>query len=179
MKKIAVLILGWLVPGLGTSFRRNTPGALPSWPCVLGMTAMGLWMSGRIYPFQTENPLTILAFFADIGNGLLYLISRFVSIGAGDLKLVTFEFGTAYIAGAGLLNYLIALDALRHRRGEERNDLPKPFHFHGRLCRARGRRPGPASAERAQGTMEIRDLPLPGHGRRAMLFGWLMYLFTL
>jgi hypothetical protein len=29
----------------------------------------------------------------------------------GDLKLATFEFGTAYIAGAGLLNFLVALDA--------------------------------------------------------------------
>ncbi|MBM3311294.1 MAG: hypothetical protein FJY80_07285 [Candidatus Aminicenantes bacterium] len=75
------------------------------------MTALGLAMSGRIYPFQTENPLTILAFFADIGNGLLYLLSRFLPVGGGDLKQATFEFGTAYIAGAGLLNYLIALDA--------------------------------------------------------------------
>ncbi|MBM3295227.1 MAG: hypothetical protein FJY82_11995 [Candidatus Aminicenantes bacterium] len=75
------------------------------------MTALGLAMNGRIYPFQTDNPLTILAFFADVGNGLLYLLSRLLPIGVGDLKRATFEFGTAYIAGAGLLNYLIALDA--------------------------------------------------------------------
>ena len=29
-------------------------------------------MGGRVYPFQTDNPLTILAFFADVGNGLFY-----------------------------------------------------------------------------------------------------------
>jgi hypothetical protein len=76
------------------------------------MTALGLTMGGKIYPFQTENPLTILAFFADIGNGVVYLLSRFLPLGLGELKRVTFEFGTAYIAGAGLLNFLIALDAL-------------------------------------------------------------------
>ena len=120
MKKIAVLILGWLVPGLGHIVQKKYARGFTFLACILGMTAMGLWMSGRIYPFQTENPLTILAFFADIGNGLLYLLSRFVTIGVGDLKLVTFEFGTAYIAGAGLLNYLVALDAYDIAAGKKK-----------------------------------------------------------
>ena len=83
------------------------------------MTGLGLAMGGKIYPFQTENPLTILAFFADLGNGAVYLLSRLLPIGLGDLKLVTFEFGTAYIAGAGLLNFLIALDALDIAAGKK------------------------------------------------------------
>jgi len=120
MKKIAVLILGWLVPGLGHIVQKRYARGFAFLACILGMTGMGLWMSGRIYPFQTENPLTILAFFADIGNGLLYLISRFAAIGVGDLKLVTFEFGTAYIAGAGLLNYLVALDAYDIAAGKKK-----------------------------------------------------------
>lgn len=76
------------------------------------MAGMGLLMGGKIYSFQTENPLTILAFFSDIGIGMLYLLAKVIPFGLGNLKNVTFEFGTAYIAGAGLLNYLIALDAL-------------------------------------------------------------------
>jgi hypothetical protein len=120
MKKFAVLILGWLVPGLGHIVQKKYARGFTFLGCILGMTAMGLWMSGRIYPFQTENPLTILAFFADIGNGLLYLVSRFAAIGVGDLKLVTFEFGTAYIAGAGLLNYLVALDAYDIAAGKKK-----------------------------------------------------------
>ena len=75
------------------------------------MAGLGLLMGGRIYSFQTENPLTILAFFSDIGFGLFYILSRFLAFGWGELKSVTFEFGTAYLAGAGLLNYLVALDA--------------------------------------------------------------------
>ncbi|MBN2408393.1 MAG: hypothetical protein JXE07_01545 [Candidatus Aminicenantes bacterium] len=84
------------------------------------MTALGLGMGGRIYPFQTENPLTVLAFFADLGDFVLYLLSRLLSFGQGSLERTTFEFGTAYIAGAGLLNYLVALDAFDIAKGKKR-----------------------------------------------------------
>jgi hypothetical protein len=87
IKGILAMVLGWAVPGLG------------------------LAMGGRVYPFQTDNPLTILAFFADIGNGLFYVLGRVFHWGGGDLARATFEFGTAYIAGAGLLNFLVAIDA--------------------------------------------------------------------
>jgi hypothetical protein len=36
------------------------------------------------------------------------------------LERVTFEFGTAYIAGAGLLNYLIAIDAYDIAKGKKK-----------------------------------------------------------
>jgi hypothetical protein len=113
-------VLGWLVPGLGHAVQRKYVRAAVFFVSILGMTGLGLWMSGKIYPFQTENPLTILAFFADIGNGLVYLLSRFLPIGLGSLKDVTFEYGTAYLAGAGLLNFLIALDALDIATGKKR-----------------------------------------------------------
>jgi len=111
IKGVAMMVLGWAVPGLGHLVQKKYLRGAVFFACITAMTALGLGLGGRIYPFQTENPLTILAFFADIGNGLLYLLSRFIPIGAGDLRLATFEFGTAYIAGAGLLNFLIALDA--------------------------------------------------------------------
>lgn len=111
MKGVVYMLLGWAVPGLGHLAQKKFTRGAVFFGCVAAMTALGLGLGGRIYPFQTENPLTILAFFADIGNGLLYLLTRLIPIGVGDLKLATFEYGTAYIAGAGLLNYLIALDA--------------------------------------------------------------------
>ena len=84
------------------------------------MSALGLIMGGKIYSFQTQNPLTVLAFFSDIGNGLLYILSKFTTLGIGNLKNTTFEFGTAYIAGAGLLNYLVALDAFDISEGKKK-----------------------------------------------------------
>ena len=79
--------------------------------CISAMAILGLIMGGKIYSFQTENPLTILGFFSDLGLGIVYFLSKIISFGQGNLKSVTFEFGTAYIAGAGLLNFLVALDA--------------------------------------------------------------------
>jgi hypothetical protein len=111
LKAIAAMILGWLVPGLGHAVQKKYLRASLFFGAILAMTAMGLSMGGRVYSFQTDNPLTILAFFADIGNGLFYIASRLLAWGPGELARQTFEFGTAYIAGAGLLNFLVALDA--------------------------------------------------------------------
>jgi hypothetical protein len=121
MKKKAITagILGWLVPGLGHIYlRKYWRGAL-----LLGaiglMSVMGLVMGGKIYPPQAENPLTFLAFLSDLGSSLLYILSRFLPIGLGELERISFEFGTAYLAGAGLLNYLVALDAWDVARGKK------------------------------------------------------------
>jgi hypothetical protein len=110
-KALVVMILGWAVPGLGHAVQKKYARALLFFVSIFAMTGLGLVMGGRVYPFQTDNPLTILAFFADLGNGLFYLLTRYVHWGGGALARATFEFGTAYIAGAGLLNFLIALDA--------------------------------------------------------------------
>jgi len=120
IKSVALMVLGWLVPGLGHIAQKKFARGFTFLTCILAMTGLGLVMGGKIYPFQTENPLTILAFFADIGNGLAYILSRFLSFGLGDLRQSTFEFGTAFIAGAGLLNYLIALDAYDIASGKKK-----------------------------------------------------------
>jgi hypothetical protein len=111
IKGIGFMILGWVVPGLGHAVQKKYVRAVLFLVSISAMTGLGLAMGGRVYPFQTDNPLTILAFFADLGNGLFYGLARVLGWGGGQLERATFEFGTAYIAGAGLLNFLIALDA--------------------------------------------------------------------
>lgn len=119
-KSIISLVLGWFIPGLGhISLKKYWRGGI-FFACISAMTTLGLVMGGKIFSYQTENPLTILAFFSDLGNGLLYILSKYLSISAGNLKNTTYEFGTAYIAGAGLLNYLIALDAFDIAAGKKK-----------------------------------------------------------
>ena len=119
-KAILSFILGWFIPGLGHISLKKYGRGLIFFLCITAMALLGLYMGGKIYSFQTENPLTILAFFSDLGFGLCYFSSKLLSFGMGDLKRITFEFGTAYIAGAGLLNYLIALDAFDIASGKKR-----------------------------------------------------------
>ena len=119
-KAVINLILGWLIPGLGHALSKKYTRALIFFISITSMTLLGLALGGKIYAFQTENPLTILAFFSDLGIGALYFLSKIITIGLGDIKAVTFEFGTAYIAGAGLLNYLVALDAFDIASGKKK-----------------------------------------------------------
>ncbi len=118
-KAIAYFILGWFIPGLGHAALQKFKRALFFFVAITSMAALGLFMGGRVYSFQTENPLTILAFFSDIGTGGLYLLTRLFDFGLGNLKTISFEFGTAYIAGAGLLNFLVALDAFDIAAGKK------------------------------------------------------------
>jgi hypothetical protein len=119
-KAIICLLLGWLVPGLGHAALKKFKRALFFFAAVSAMSVLGLVMGGKIYSFQMENPLTVLGFLSDIGMGLLYFSSKIFSFGGGNLKNITFEFGSAYIAGAGLLNYLIALDAFDIAMGKKK-----------------------------------------------------------
>ncbi len=120
IKSFISLTLGWLIPGLGHISQKKYCRGLIFFLCITCMFLLGLFLQGRIYSFQTENPLTILAFFSDIGIGTFYFLSKIFSFGLGNLKSTTFEFGTAYIAGAGLLNYLVALDALDIATGKKK-----------------------------------------------------------
>jgi len=114
------LVLGWLVPGLGHISLKKFGRGIIFFICISAMTALGIYMGGKIYSFQSENPLTILAFFSDLGNGIVFILSKIFNLGLGKMERVTFEFGTAYIAGAGLLNYLIAIDAYDIASGKKK-----------------------------------------------------------
>jgi len=118
-KALTASILGWIVPGLGHIYLRKYWRGLIFLVSIVLMSLLGLVMGGKLYPLQAENPLTFLAFLSDLGNGLLYFLSRFLPIGLGEMERVSFEFGTAYLAGAGLLNYLIVLDAWDIGRGKK------------------------------------------------------------
>jgi hypothetical protein len=120
MKAKLLLLAGWLVPGLGHILQKKFWRGAIFLVSIGAMTAIGLSLGGRIYHFQTENPLTILAFFADLGDLTLYALARLLGFGQGSLERVTFEFGTAFIAGAGLLNYLIAIDAFDIAKGKKK-----------------------------------------------------------
>lgn len=117
---MSCLILGWLIPGLGHAAQKKFKRGLFFFAAIAVMCALGLHMGGKIYSFQTENPLTILGFLSDIGMGMFYFAAKLFSIGGGNLEKITFEFGSAFIAGAGLLNYLIALDALDIALGKKK-----------------------------------------------------------
>lgn len=112
------LIAGWLVPGAGHFLLRKWGrGALLA-ASIIGMFAVGIAMQGKIYS-NAHDILDLLGLAGDLGNGLLYLVSRAFSLGADQVTMTTGDYGTRFIVVAGLLNVIAAVDAHNLRTGRK------------------------------------------------------------
>ncbi len=83
------------------------------------MFVVGLWLEGRLFPFELTQPLVALAAFADIGIGLPYVVAKALSAGMGNAIASSFEYGNAFLIVAGLLNMLVVLDAFDVAQGRK------------------------------------------------------------
>ena len=112
------LIAGWLVPGAGHFILRKWyRGALLA-VSILGMFALGIAMQGKIYS-NAHDILELLGLAGDLGNGLLYVVSRGLGLGADSVQVTTADWGTRFIVVAGLLNVIAAIDAHNLRTGRK------------------------------------------------------------
>jgi TM2 domain-containing membrane protein YozV len=112
------LIAGWLVPGAGHFLLRKWGrGALLA-ASILTMFVLGLAMQGKIYA-SGHDILDILGLVGDLGNGLLYFLSRALGLGAVQVQVTTADYGTRFIVVAGLLNVIAAVDAHNLRTGRK------------------------------------------------------------
>ena len=112
------LIAGWLVPGAGHFLLRKWGrGALLA-ASILGMFAVGIAMQGMLYG-GAHDILEMLGLAGDLGNGLLYIVSRAMGLGGGQVQVTTADWGTRFIVVAGLLNVISAVDAHNLRTGRK------------------------------------------------------------
>jgi hypothetical protein len=112
------LIAGWLFPGAGHFLLRKWGrGALLA-ASIIGMFALGLVMNGKLYA-NAHEILDLLGLVGDLGNGLLYFVSRALSLGADQVQVTTGDYGTRFIVVAGLLNVIAAVDAHNLRTGRK------------------------------------------------------------
>lgn len=106
-----VIVLAWLVPGAGHLWQgRRQKGVIFLLALPL-MFVTGLLLGGRLFPLQLSEPLVFLGAIADRGIGLPFLIARFMEAGAGLVTAVSYEYGNTFLMTAGLLNFLVILDA--------------------------------------------------------------------
>ena len=112
------LIAGWLVPGAGHfllgKWVRGTLLAVS----IVAMFVLGLAMQGKLYT-SAQDVLDMLGVAGDLGNGLLYLISRGMGLGAQPIQTTVADYGTKFIVVAGLLNVIAAVDAHNLRTGRK------------------------------------------------------------
>jgi hypothetical protein len=112
------LIAGWLVPGAGHFLLGKWYRGLLLAVSILGMFALGIAMQGKLYA-NAHDILDLLGLAGDLGNGLLYVVSRALGLGAETVQVTTADYGTRFIVVAGLLNVIAAVDAHNLRTGRK------------------------------------------------------------
>src|SRR5580700_11995265 len=79
------LIAGWLVPGAGHFLLRKWGRGTLLAISVISMFALGLAMQGKLYT-STQDILDMLCVAGDLGSGLLYFVSRMLSLGGDPVQ---------------------------------------------------------------------------------------------
>jgi TM2 domain-containing membrane protein YozV len=112
------LIAGWLVPGAGHFLVGKWVRGLLLAAAILTMFVLGIAMQGKVYS-NAHDILEVLGLIGDLGNGLLYIGSRVLGLGADSVQVTTGDYGTRFIVVAGLLNVIAAVDAHNLRTGRK------------------------------------------------------------
>jgi len=106
-----VVVLAWLVPGAGHLWQGRRQKGIIFLLALPLMFVVGLLLDGRLFPLEVAEPLVFLGAIADRGIGLPFLLARFMDAGAGLVTAVSYEYGNTFLMTAGLLNFLVILDA--------------------------------------------------------------------
>lgn len=116
----AIAIISWFVPGLGHLLLRRWGRALVFFIAVGGLVLSGYLMRGNVFPPHSEDPFGTLGFIADACSGVFYLLSRVVEASGPDVSRAMGDYGTRFIAAAGIVNILAVCDAYDIALGRRR-----------------------------------------------------------
>jgi hypothetical protein len=105
------VVAAWLVPGAGHLLLRRSGRAALFFVLVLVSAAIGCQLHGNLYQIVPGQPLSILATVGSMGMGLPYFLLRYAMHYQGDVVSAGYEYGTAFLLTAGLMNLLLVLDA--------------------------------------------------------------------
>lgn len=112
-------VLAWIVPGGGHFYLGRRGRGLLFCGLVLLMLGIGLTLDGNLYRAVEDQPLSRLATLGAMGMGAPYFILRWAVGYEGDIVSAGYEYGTAFILTAGLMNLLLVLDAWDLARGKK------------------------------------------------------------
>ena len=108
---VLVCLMAWLLPGWGHLWLGRFRTGLILLIALLSMFAIGIGLEGSLFPFNTEEPFVFLGALANLGIGALYFFVRFFNLDEGRVVAVAYEHGNTFLIVAGLLNFLVILDA--------------------------------------------------------------------
>ncbi|HXO05786.1 MAG TPA: DUF6677 family protein [Candidatus Sulfotelmatobacter sp.] len=106
-----ITVAAWIVPGLGHLLLGRWGRALIFLLTVGGLAITGYLLRGNVFPPHAGEPFGTLGFLADAGSGIFYFLSRFFESAGPNVSRAAGDYGTRFIAAAGIVNLLSAFDA--------------------------------------------------------------------
>jgi hypothetical protein len=116
---VVAVFSAWLVPGLGHFYLKRRLRGVAFCLLVLVALLVGCRLEGNLYVVTAGQPLTILATLASMGMGFPYFLLRYGLHYQGNIVGPGYEYGTAFLLTAGLMNLLLVLDCWDIVRGKK------------------------------------------------------------
>ncbi len=107
----AAAVIAWLIPGGGHVYLKRWKRGLAFFVLVAVSVFLGLKLQGHLYQPVPGEPLSVLGTIGQAGAGSVYGVLRYVTHYEGDVRGPGFEYGTAFLLTAGLMNLLLVFDA--------------------------------------------------------------------
>ncbi len=119
MLAVIVAVAGWLVPGLGHALLKMWGRALTCFVTVGVLVMIGAGMRGNLFRSSGNDAFDSLGYLADLGTGTFYLAAKSLEADGADVSHAGGDYGTRFLATAGVLNLLAALHAYEAARGRK------------------------------------------------------------
>jgi hypothetical protein len=119
MRSWACALAGWLLPGLGHAMQKMWGRALIVLSAVGLLVYTGASMRGNVFTSNGGDAFDTLGYIADMGTGCFYFLARFLEHAGSDVSHSQGDYGTRFLATAGVLNILSALHAYEAARGRK------------------------------------------------------------
>jgi hypothetical protein len=107
-----VMLAAWAVPGLGHALLRRWVRAVGFFVAVGGLATVGYLMRGEVFGAHAHESFGTLGFLADSASGMFYFLAHFIETAGADVSRATGNYGTRFVAAAGLVNLIGIIDAV-------------------------------------------------------------------
>jgi hypothetical protein len=116
---LGIGLAGWLVPGLGHALQKMWGRAVACCLTVAALVFIGSGMRGNLFTSEGGDAFATLGYLADLGAGSFYFVAKSLETNGPDVSRADGDYGTRFLAAAGVLNLLAALHTYEAARGRK------------------------------------------------------------
>lgn len=108
---LPIALAAWLMPGAGHFLLGRWARGVGILAAVAGLVLTGYAMRGNVFAYRPGDAFGMLGVLADAGSGVFYELARILERGGPDVSRAAGDYGTRFIAAAGIVNVLAVFDA--------------------------------------------------------------------